>query len=321
MYYPAGVGSRVNWQRLRPEDLVGAETNGPAWAFRAIRAAEPVKSFFFRASEKVAAFPQKYDAPPSDRRVLLGVKACDIAAMRVHERMFQHGEYADPFYQSRVRNTIMIAADCPEPADSCFCNLVGGKPYVESGADVVLSVLGDRFLLESTSPDGDELLALGAQFSQPATEIMIARRDEERAAAVAALSRRNPTQWRSDLPVGLERRATDKAFWSQSAQGCVECFGCLMGCPTCYCYLLYDRAVETGVDRTRVWDACYLAAYQRVGGGTNPRGEFLTRFANRIQCKFQHFKNAHGFYACSGCGRCLATCMGSIDIRRILESA
>jgi Fe-S oxidoreductase len=81
---------------------------------------------------------------------------------------------------------------------------------------------------------------------------------------------------------------------------------------------LYDQAKEQGLDRTRVWDACYEAAYARVGGGANPRAEFIRRFANRFDCKWKEFKRDHGMYACSGCGRCLKACMGKIDIRNVL---
>jgi Fe-S-cluster-containing hydrogenase component 2 len=110
----------------------------------------------------------------------------------------------------------------------------------------------------------------------------------------------------------------DTAYWQRHAEQCVECYGCLLGCPTCYCFLLYDQAREKGFERTRVWDACYEAAYTRVGGGANDRGRFLKRFANRFECKWKEFWNDHGVFACSGCGRCLNACMGGIDIRKVL---
>jgi ferredoxin len=76
---------------------------------------------------------------------------------------------------------------------------------------------------------------------------------------------------------------------------------------------------EQGFVRHKVWDACYYAAYARVGGGMNARPEFWKRFRNRFHCKFMNFPNEYGFNACSGCGRCFSVCMGKIDIRKILE--
>jgi hypothetical protein len=303
---------------MRAEELAGTEDR-MAGSFRGIRAAEPVKSFFFNPADRVATFPEKYEPPEPGKRILLGLKACDLAALRVHDRMFGSGDFADPFYGGWRKKTILVAADCPEPARSCFCNLVGGKPYAEGDCDVIVSASENAYLLESVTPEGAELLALGARVSQPATAAALAKREEERDRAVKVLAEQNGPAWRADLAGTLEVRAKDRRFWLDAARDCVECFGCLMGCPTCYCYLLYDRAeARGGFCRTRVWDACYMAAYQRVGGGANPRSDFLTRFVNRFQCKFQHFRAAHGMYACSGCGRCLSTCMGRIDIRKVL---
>lgn len=318
VYVPAVSQQKTHWALLQGDDLKGDKS--PTWAFRNIRAAEPVKSFFFSPSERVATFPEKFSPPPFEKQLLLGVKACDLAALRVHDLMFSRGEFADPFYTARRKSTVLVVADCPMPAESCFCNLVGGQPFAETGADLVLSQLDDRFLLEALSPDGEELLASGSGLWQPATESLISRRSEERAAALKKLEQINPVRLRADLPVALNARTSDKQFWRDNSEGCVECFGCLMACPTCYCFLLCDstgEATDTMV-RTRVWDACYLAAYQRVGGGANPRAEFFKRFANRFHCKFEHFRNANGFFACTGCGRCYQTCMGRIDIRKVL---
>ena len=319
VFFPAEVEGGLHWMRMQPAMPTRDEV-GPAPALRGIRAAEPVKAFFFAPAEKVATFPDKLEPAVDEKRILLGVKGCDLAALRVHDRMFGSGEFADPFFRQRRDNTVLIAADCPAPADSCFCNLVGGRPYVTEGADLSLAVVEGVYLVEVLSEVGEELLQTGSDLFQPANEGLVQKRDEERRNAERRLTEVNPKSLREDLPAALAARDQDGKFWTDAAADCVECSGCLMGCPTCYCFLLYDKAREAGMDRTRVWDACYLAAYQRVGGGANPRAEFRKRFVNRFHCKFQHFRNANGFYACSGCGRCFLTCMGRIDIRKILTA-
>ncbi|MEO0074185.1 MAG: 4Fe-4S dicluster domain-containing protein [candidate division WOR-3 bacterium] len=320
VYSPLSIAGHTHWQLIRNDDL---ERDGLNWDFRGIRAAEPVKAFFFSPTERVATFPEKLVPAGSERRLLLGLKACDLAALRVHDVMFGQGEFADPFYSARRRNTIMVVADCPAPAESCFCNLVGGQPFADKGADLSLSQVDDRVLVEVLSPEGEELLTANSGLWQPATESIVSRRDEERAAAIARLEQINPARFRADLPAALNSRATDRQFWGENGDGCVECSGCLMSCPTCYCFLLCDTSGQAAgtMVRTKVWDACYLAAYQRVGGGANPRAEFYKRFANRFHCKFEHFQNAHGFFACTGCGRCYKTCMGRIDIKKVLAVA
>ncbi|MEO0077891.1 MAG: 4Fe-4S dicluster domain-containing protein [candidate division WOR-3 bacterium] len=319
VFFPAEVEGSVHWLRMQPAALSRSGIS-PAPAFREIRAAEPVKSFFFAPAEKVATFPDKLEPAAGEKRVLLGVKGCDLAALKVHDTMFATGEFADPFFRQRRENSVLIAADCPVPADSCFCNLVGGRPYAAEGADLSLAVIDGTYLVEVLSEAGEELLQTGSDLFQPANEGLVQKRNEERRNAERRLAEANPKPLREDLPAALATRDRDAKFWADAAADCVECSGCLMGCPTCYCFLLYDKVRESGTERTRVWDACYLAAYQRVGGGANARAEFRKRFVNRFHCKFQHFKNAHGFYACSGCGRCFLTCMGKIDIRKILAA-
>jgi NAD-dependent dihydropyrimidine dehydrogenase PreA subunit len=294
----------------------GADALTPA--LQRIRAAEPVKSFLFPARQQVASFPEEFAPAEPERQILFGVKNCDVIPLQVHQKILMEGEFADPFYTARRRNTAVIAADCPVPEETCFCNLLGLTPYATEGADIVLSVVDDAYLVQTLTPQGEELVNLAAGAFGPATDVQKARRAEIRKSAVAGLQRVNPKPWNPDLPRAIAAKMADHAFWQKHAATCVECFGCLFGCPTCYCFLLSDRPEGSGVARTRIWDACYEAAYTRVGGGANPRGEFLKRFANRFECKWKEFKNDHGFYSCSGCGRCFKVCMGKIDIRKVL---
>ena len=318
VFVPVEIEGKVHWHRVGESDLSAtADATGPKWALERIRAAEPVKAFLFQPRETVASFPEQLDAPQPERTLLLGVKSCDLRSLQVHKKMFLEGEFQDPFYEARLKNTVMVAADCPVPEKSCFCNLVGLKPYPEDKTDVNVAVVETGYLFEVTD-SGRALVDLARGEFRSAADAEVAERDRRRKAAVKALEQANPKQWNPDLPKAIEQHTTDEKFWELAAKGCVECFGCLTGCPTCFCFLLYDQAKGVGIERTKVWDACYMAMYTRVGGGMNPRGEFLKRFINRFHCKFMHAKNEWGFYGCSGCGRCIVGCMGKIDIRNIL---
>lgn len=312
LFIPVKAGNGVHWQRFDNEKF-----DLDTLALKEIRAAEPIKSFLFSPRERVALFPEPLEEPADGKRALLfGVKGCDLRGLAVHQKMFLDGEFADPFYSKRVKETVLIAADCPEPKDSCFCNLVGLKPYAVEGVDLVLSVIDDGWLVEVLSERGAKLIE--GENWQPASEKQINRRDAQRQQAEGVLQQRNPKPLNPNLPQVIAERTKDEKFWAEAAKECVECFGCLMTCPTCFCFLLYDQAKGDKVERTKVWDACYMAMYARVGGGANPRATFLKRFINRFHCKFMHGKNQHGFYFCSGCGRCFTACMGKIDIRNIL---
>ncbi|MBM3332169.1 hypothetical protein FJY68_10050 [candidate division WOR-3 bacterium] len=318
VYVPTERDGQTHWHLLDPRDL--EETpDRVAPAQRRIRASEPVKSFMFQPRQRVAGFPEPLPLPESAPRLLLGVKNCDLAALRVHDKILGEGEFKDPFYVSLRESTKLVVADCPAPEQSCFCNLLGLTPFAKEGGDAALSVIDGDWIFE-VGQTGQELVDTAPElFTRLAGETTeTKKRDEERSAAVAALNMTNARPWNPDLPGAIAAKLADDSFWRKHAKTCVECYGCLMGCPTCYCFLLYDQAKEKGLDRTRVWDACYEAAYARVGGGANPRAEFIRRFANRFDCKWNQFKRDHGVYSCTGCGRCFKACMGKIDIRTVL---
>jgi hypothetical protein len=273
----------------------------------------------FQPRQRVGSFPDPLQLAEPGPRVLLGIKNCDLIPLKVHDRILGEGEFKDPFYLAQRKSTMLVVADCPVPEQSCFCNLLGLAPYASEGGDAMLSIIDGNWLFEVAESGRELVNAAPELFSRLAGEPPeVAKRTEERKAAVAALNRINPKPWNADLPGAIAAKLPDEAFWRKHADTCVECFGCLMGCPTCYCFLLYDQAREKGLGRTRAWDACYEAAYARVGGGANPRAEFIKRFANRFDCKWKEFKRDYGMYACSGCGRCFKACMGKIDIRNVL---
>ncbi len=317
LFFPAEVQDKVHWQRYRSENFKIEDL-----ALKSIRAAEPVKSFLFSPRERVATFPEPSVPPQPEAVLLFGIKSCDLRGLAVHQKMYLEGDFADPFYASRLKNTGLVVADCPTPAQSCFCNLVGLKPYYESSADFTpdlsLTVLDDGWLIEVLSERGKGLIEKDGDGFQIASEEVVRKREAQRQLAWEKLERNSPQKWHSDLPRLLAERTQDRNFWAKAGEKCVECFGCLLTCPTCFCYLLYDQPKADKVERIRVWDACYMAMFARVGGGANPRPEFIKRFINRFHCKFMNFKNQYGFYACSGCGRCFTACMGKIDIREIL---
>ena len=318
VYVPFERENQVHWRLLEATDVeTGSVDFTPAQ--RRIRASEPVKSFMFQSRQMVGAMPDKVEATEPAPRVLLGVKNCDLIPLKVHDKILTEGEFKDPFYVAQRKSTILVAADCPVPEQSCFCNLLGLTPFPIDGADAKLSVIDGDWLFE-VGESGRKLIDHALELFRTVDEqsLELEKREGERKAAISALNRINPRPWNPELAAAVAANRANELYWRKHSEKCVECFGCLMGCPTCYCFLLYDQAREKGLERTRVWDACYMAAYARVGGGANPRAEFLKRFANRFLCKFSDFKFDHGMFACSGCGRCFKACMGKIDISVVL---
>lgn len=305
VYFPYLEEGKVHFRRFSPGDKTPP-------ALESIRASEPIKHFFLGSKEGVAAFAAPLEKEISPR-VIIGVKACDLRALEIYDKVFLQGEFTDPFYKERREKTLLISTDCPQPESTCFCNLLGLKPYVEEGSDLNMSVTQGGYILAVFSDKGSQLIRENEDLFTTVPSGELAFRDRQRTKAVEILSKANPQPFKEDLAERVNG-AKDREFWASSAAGCVECFSCLYICPTCYCFLLYDQEDK----RVRVWDACYYAAYARVGGGLNPRSDFLKRFKNRFECKFLYFYKYQNLFACSGCGRCIKGCSANIDIREVL---
>ncbi|MCX7785034.1 MAG: 4Fe-4S dicluster domain-containing protein [candidate division WOR-3 bacterium] len=342
VYYPIQLENKIHYKKLDTTFLTIPESD-LVKSLQKIRPVESLKGFFFNPKIKVAELKDTstIDIPlPQSSRIIFGAKNCDLRPLKVHQKMYLENEFGEPFYQSQLEKTIIIAVDCPVPEQTCFCNLLGLKPYPEENADIIFSVIPNGYIFETSSEKGESLLRdFNHLFREARSEDLILR-DESRKKAVSLLESINPSSLRKDLAKAIDEKKEEK-FWMEHAKTCVECFGCLMVCPTCFCFLLYDTPLaenekpkgfqqgETtieksanvkGFERYKVWDACYYSAYARVGGGMNPRAEFWKRFRNRFHCKFMNFFNDYNFNACSGCGRCFSVCLGKIDIRKILQN-
>jgi len=339
VYFPARIENQVHFHKFNLTSGEGRALR-PPWALERIRAVEPVKAFLFAARETVASFPNHDRVPEKQRKqIVIGAKNCDLMPLRVYQKLFLEREFVDPYYKLRLGETVIVSADCPKPESSCLCNQLGLTPYAEAGSDVNLSALEDGYLLEPLSVVGRVLVFGRDKPFRPATDVEVDERNRLRREAVAKLKEINPKPWRKDLPDAIEQKK-DAKFWREVGRDCVECYGCLMTCPTCFCYLLYDQAtgeapspksevrnpkpVAAGspappFDRVKVWDSCYYQGYARVGGGANVRPKMWERFRNRFHCKWMNCTRDWGFHSCSGCGRCSQACMGKIDIRGVLE--
>jgi sulfhydrogenase subunit beta (sulfur reductase) len=283
--------------------------------FSAIRTAETVKHMLMPSRDVVAKFPKdkKYEV---GTMFLFGIKSCDMRGIDVYDRVFLKSEPVDPLYKERRDKLVIISSDCPEPEDCCFCNLVGLQPYGEQFSDMNVTQLDTGLLCEVFSKKGQDIVdSCRDLFTEPSDDD-IKKREKLRKDAVKSLTVINNKEFASDLPERVEN--ADKETIHNARKNCVECFACLHICPTCYCFLLSDYQKGKDVERVRIWDACYYAAYARVGGGANPRSTLDDRFWNRFNCKFNYYKKYEDIYACTGCGRCLRGCSGTIDIREIL---
>lgn len=315
-YFPRVVGRHSTYElwkeeKIDPEELL--------MALKQVRPVEPLKEFFLSSREKVASFPQLFskDIKP---RIIVGAKDCDIRSLtEIQDNIYLKGTIEDPFYKERREKYYIITVDCPEPAETCFCNLVEGRPYPLMGGDINLSFGNQGIIVDVLSGKGEELVDKMGDLFKEIPEAELKQREKTRADAEHKLAKINPDEIPFDLDTRIERQL-DTGFWHKALANCVDCQACERICPTCYCFLLYDIPGSKGFDRVKVLDWCYHAAYGRVGGGANPLAHFSHRLRNRFECKFMSFVRNFKVMACTGCGRCIAACTGKIDIREVLRS-
>jgi hypothetical protein len=134
---------------------------------------------------------------PHRREVaLIGVRACEIAAIATQDRVLRAGPAGDVDHAARRSGTLVVAVECATAQSTCFCTSMGTGPEVEGGADVVLSEVGGGFTVRASTPDGGRIVdGLGLA---PAGDDQIAAAAAQVAAVRAAIGDPLPTNGLAD---------------------------------------------------------------------------------------------------------------------------
>lgn len=309
-----------------------------AFVFNPYRAVEPLKVFFLHPAEKIAGYfnsvdtgnkslPHSPEEKTTDlgKTVIFGIKSCDLAAHKIQDFVFLEGVEVDSSYRIKRENTILISGDCGDFKDVCHCLSWDILPYPTSGFDLNLSPLNDGYVVEAGSNQGEKLIGEYKEYFSPAKDVQISGRQAKRQTLIERLKRHllPKNLVHKDKAQRLVKDGYNLDTWQQFMLTCVECGGCNFICGTCHCFLLADKSQnQTGTDpnaRLRLWDACLYANYARAAGGANPLKLRAQRLRFRYTKKFDFFVDNLGVPACCGCGRCIETCPGKIDIREVLK--
>jgi sulfhydrogenase subunit beta (sulfur reductase) len=279
------------------------------------RTGAPPRYLFYFPRERV--YPIKQDFP---RRVIAGLKACDIRAMELLDKALLEGGFTEPAYAKWRENTIVISADCSEICETCSCNLSGGKPYAEIGFDINVSGINGNFVLSVGSDKGEELLKLllGNSELREALPADIQLLDENRKKIEIKLEEKNSRYMNGADDIDF--RSIDASVWMDESKECIGCGACTNVCPTCYCLILNDESRKDNFLKVRSFDSCQWHGYARVAGGGTPRPKMHERFRNRYLCKLDYMKSNFQTGGCTGCGRCTEACAAGIDFRKVISS-
>jgi len=249
--------------------------------------------------------------PPA--QAFLGVRACEVAAIAVQDRVLLGDKYRDTIYDGRRSGAFVIAAQCTQSADTCFCASMGTGPSVSTGADLVLTELldstGHRFLAKAGSERGAEVLA--ELQSVPATRADLHDADTR----VQEVAKQQTRRIDNDGIKELLYQNFEHARWDHVAARCLTCANCTMVCPTCFCTTVEDMSDVTGdhAERWRRWDSCFTQNFSYIHGGS-VRTSTKARYRQWMTHKLASWIDQFGTSGCVGCGRCITWCPVGIDI-------
>jgi sulfhydrogenase subunit beta (sulfur reductase) len=253
--------------------------------------------------------------PAAPAQAIIGVRACDLAALALQDAHFLREGRRDPHYAQRREQLFLVAVQCAEPAATCFCASTGDGPTPTVGYDIALTELAEGFVAVAGSAKGDAVLK-DLNLS-PATPQQIEAARQQGEASVAAQTRSLPAHL---SPAGGNLRDAlmsrlEHPRWDEVATRCLACGNCTAVCPTCFCHAEVDEPALNGQssEHARQWDSCFGETHGHLHG-FNVRPDIRSRYRQWLTHKLATWHEQFGRSGCVGCGRCIAWCPVGIDL-------
>lgn len=256
-------------------------------------------------------------AEPASREnfAFIGVRACELHAIAIQDKVLLDGPYVDPHYRARREGSFIVAVNCSKAGGTCFCASMNSGPKAKAGFDMALTeiVQGDAhlFVAEMATETGRQIMEQIT--SRPASADEIAAAETVIAHTAASMGREMPASEVRDLLM----RNLEHPRWDDVAARCLSCANCTMVCPTCFCTSVEDASDLTGneTSRNRRWDSCFTMEFSYVNGGA-VRPSTRARYRQWMTHKLASWHDQFGSSGCVGCGRCISWCPVGIDITK-----
>jgi ferredoxin len=283
---------------------------------------KPPKSLLFQQTETLFKFTPgtkgKIDPPDLDdqKTVIFGIRPCDAKSFSILDHAFT-GDFDDPYFINHRKNTILVGMSCTKPGINCFCTSFNDSPAQAKYLDILLTDIGDKYLVEITNEKGKQFAKDLKKHMHPAKESDTQKKKEIEKKVIEQITR---TQQTEGITEKLDK-IFENPFWKEVANKCVSCGTCTYLCPTCHCFDIQDESTLSKGARVRVWDTCMNPEYTLHASGFNPRPARTNRVRNRIYHKYNYYPKNFDIIACVGCGRCIDLCPVNIDIIDVVTKA
>lgn len=243
----------------------------------------------------------------------IGVRACEISAIQIQDKIFTQGQYINPNYQKRREGIFILAVNCVVTGGTCFCVSMDTGPKASEGFDLSLTeiITNDKhyFLVETGSEKGIQILSEISSRDARENEIEFGNQLIQNAAAKMGRSL-NTSNIKELLLKNFEHPE-----WENVAKRCLSCANCTMVCPTCFCTTVEDTTDLSGeiAERWQKWDSCFTMDFSYIHGGSI-RSSTKSRYRQWMTHKLASWYDQFDSSGCVGCGRCITWCPVGIDI-------
>ncbi len=294
----------------RADDALFGYTVGPhSWK----RYFSPPVRQLWQARKTDDGFEIVPDETPPPRYALIGVRACELHAIRRMDDVYLGGNTVDADYQRRRAAAFLVAVNCGKAGSTCFCASLETGPAAGTGYDLalteVITTSDHYFVVDARTTRGAEVLADVPHRPATFTEIELAD------AIVAETARHMGRTLETEGLKALLYRTFEHPHWDEVAERCLTCGNCTMVCPTCFCFTVEDTTDLTGqvAERWRRADSCFTTAFTFITSGSQ-RASAKARYRQWLTHKLATWQDQFGSLGCVGCGRCITWCPVGIDL-------
>lgn len=249
----------------------------------------------------------------------IGVRSCDLEAIKILDKVFLGSHYKDKVYGNRRKDNFILTVNCTEAGRTCFCASMGTGPKSKDGFDLSLTeIISDKnhyFLVEIGSEKGKDIISgIPWQEAEKHHIRMAESRIEETAQNMGR--KLNTDRLHDLLFANFQHRE-----WSKVADQCLSCANCTMVCPTCFCHTIEETTDLEGnnAERWRRWDSCFTLGFSYIHGGS-VRKSTRSRYRQWMTHKLASWHDQFDTSGCVGCGRCITWCPVGIDITEIADT-
>lgn len=306
-----------------PREVIGVQEKGNKYVFDVLEKAGDLRLDY----DVTILPPKKYFAPQRETllkykvkdgheavnevtpRIILGIHPYDLEAIRQMDKVFSE-TYEDEHYLEKREASVLVGMNMEDVSEWSFAGSMG-TATIEDHYDIMLTDIGDNYVIEIGSEKGSDLL--------DGVNLRDATEEEKEAVENKKNDLKDKFKKSLDfspeeLPELLEENYDNVEFWEENSEKCYSCGSCNLVCPTCYCFDVKDIN-EITLDegkRIRQWDGCLLEEFAIVAGDENFREERYQRYRHRFMRKGRYIYERYDDIACVGCGRCGSHCVPDI---------